>query len=113
MTEEARIAAVLVTTTVDSEAAATTIANAAVGERLAACVQVGSPVTSIYRWQGEVQSAREWVLQLKTSEERLQALMRRIRELHPYQVPEILASPVVAGDPAYLAWLADQVTPAD
>ena len=109
MSDTQSIPAVLVTTAVDSQAAATTIASALVDERLAACFQVASPLTSTYRWRGAVETAQEWVVQAKTTPARLDAVMTRIRELHPYELPEILALPVMAGDPAYLAWLWESV----
>lgn len=101
-------AVVVVTTSVDSEAAARTIARAAVEERLAACAQV-SPVSSIYRWEGKVEEAREWLCQLKTTPEQIETLTARIRALHSYQVPEIITVPVLTGYPPYLQWVADSV----
>jgi periplasmic divalent cation tolerance protein len=98
-----------VTTTVDSREAADRLAGLLVDERLAACAQVTGPITSTYRWQGRVESATEWACLLKTTLARLPALEARIRAEHPYQVPEIVAVPIVAGDPAYLAWIEDGV----
>ena len=111
MTQLGSTPALLITTAVDSQATAEAIAGALVGDRLAACVHVAAPMTSTYRWQGAVETAREWVVQAKTTPARLDAVMARIREMHPYEVPEILAVPVLAGDPAYLAWLAESVRP--
>lgn len=96
---------VQVQTTVGSEAAATRLGDLLVAERLAACVQQVGPVHSTYRWQGAVETASEWLLLVKSTEDALPRLLTRIRELHPYQTPEILALPVVAGDPDYLAWV--------
>ncbi len=73
--------------------------------RLAACVQVLGPITSTYRWQGKIETGSEWLCVVKSREERYDELERAIRSLHPYEVPEILATPVTAGNPAYLAWL--------
>lgn len=78
-------------------------------ERLAACAQVVGPVSSIYRWQGEVERAAEWYCHLKTTAARVPALMSRIRELHPYETPEIIAVPVAEGDQRYLKWIGDSV----
>ena len=100
--------AVLLFTTVDSEAAAQAMARAAVGERLAACVQIGR-VSSVYRWKGETEEAAEWVCQFKTTPERIEALTARILALHTYQVPEIMTVPVLTGYPPYLQWVADSV----
>ena len=100
--------AVIVSTSVDSEAAARAIARAAVEERLAACAHV-MPVTSIYRWHANVEEQAEWVCQLKTTPERIETLTARIRALHRYEVPEIITIPVLAGYPPYLQWVADSV----
>jgi len=98
-----------VTTTLDSREAAARLASLLVEARLAACAQVTGPVASTYRWQGRTEHAAEWSCALKTTLARLPALEARIRAEHPYQVPEIVAVPIVAGDPAYLAWIEDGV----
>ena len=101
----------VVTTVVDREDTAAAIATRLVEERLAACVQVGAPVRSTYVWKGRLESAEEWVVSCKTQPGRLEALMARLRALHPYEVPEILAFPVAGGDPDYLAWVAESTSP--
>jgi periplasmic divalent cation tolerance protein len=78
-----------------------------VDERLAACVQVLPGAESIYRWNGAVESAAEILLILKTTRGRLDALQARLVALHPYEVPELVALPAVAGLPAYLHWVAE------
>ena len=88
----------------DGEVAAR-IARALVDERLAACVQAVPGVTSTYRWQGEVQIDAEVLLLIKSTRARIDALTRRIAELHPYATPELLVLEVVGGAPDYLAWL--------
>lgn len=98
-----------VTTTVGTQADADRIAAALVAERLAACVQVVGPVGSTYRWQGATERATEWYCHCKTTRARYPALEARIRDLHPYQVPEIIALPIVAALPAYLAWIEESV----
>jgi periplasmic divalent cation tolerance protein len=100
---------VQVGTTAPDRATADRIASAAVTERLAACAHVDGPLQSTYRWQGAVETASEWSCRLKTTVERLPALMARIRELHPYDVPEIVALDIAAGDPAYLRWIQESV----
>lgn len=78
-----------------------------VDERLAACVQVLPGVESLYRWNGAVESAAEILLILKTTRARFDALQARLVALHPYEVPELVALPAVAGLPAYLHWVAE------
>lgn len=101
--------AVQVTTTVDSPEAADRIARALVDERLAACVQVQGPIASTYRWRGAVEQGTEWYCHAKTTRDRLGAVIERIRALHSYETPEIIAIPVAAL-PAYAAWIAESTT---
>jgi periplasmic divalent cation tolerance protein len=82
------------------------IAQALVEERLAACVQIVGPVTSTYRWQGRIETAEEWQCWAKSRLELYERIEQAIRRLHPYEVPEILAMPVVAGSAGYLEWVA-------
>jgi periplasmic divalent cation tolerance protein len=98
-----------VTTTLPSEAAAQQIAAKLVEERLAACGQVLGPVLSIYRWKGSIEQAAEWYCNLKTTKTRLPALTKRIQELHPYELPEIVAVPIQHGNAAYLEWIEAEV----
>ena len=98
-----------VTTTLPDRDTAHRIGRRLVEERLAACAQVVGPVSSVYRWQGEVESAGEWYCHLKTTAFRVEALIARVRELHPYDTPEIVALPVTEGDAAYLQWIAESV----
>jgi periplasmic divalent cation tolerance protein len=100
-----------VSTTTDSEAAAGKLAEALVEERLAACVQIIGPLRSVYRWEGAVTRATEWLCVAKTGEAGLAALLARIRALHSYQLPEIVATPISAGDPGYLDWLRRESSP--
>jgi periplasmic divalent cation tolerance protein len=100
-----------VTTTLPDRESAQRIGSRLVEERLAACAQVVGPVSSVYRWQGEVETAAEWYCHLKTTSARVSAMVSRIRELHPYETPEIIALPVAEGDPAYLRWIGESVLP--
>ena len=93
----------------ESEQQALAIAEALVEGRLAACVNVLPRVRSIYRWQGKVERAEEFLLLIETTEERFAALRECIEQLHSYDTPEIIAMPVVAGSEKYLAWLGEQV----
>lgn len=94
----------IVTTTVESEEAAERIAARALDARLAACVQV-FPVTSWYVWEGARRKDAEILLQMKTRDELWDALAAAIREAHPYDTPEIVRTPITAGDARYLQWI--------
>lgn len=96
----------LVLTNVPDEATGEAIARALVEDRLAACVNLLPAVQSIYRWQGAIEQAHETTLLIKTTPQRYPELEAAIRARHPYEVPEIVAVPVTAGLPAYLAWVA-------
>ena len=84
---------------------ATLLARALVEERLAACVNLIPEVRSVYRWEGAVQDEAEALLVVKTSAERCAALAARVRELHPYEVPEVLVLPTSGGSTSYLEWV--------
>lgn len=83
------------------------IAERLVAERLAACVNLLPGVRSVYRWQGAVEQADEVLLLVKTSVARLDALTARIGELHPYELPEVIAVEAIGGSAAYLGWVAE------
>lgn len=100
-----RTAAVIVMTAVDDAGVADGLAAALVERRLAGCVQL-LPITSRYRWQGNVERAAEQLLLIKTTAERAGDVQRWLADNHPYDVPEVLVVPVTEGAPAYLAWLA-------
>lgn len=94
----------VVTTTV-SEEEAMLIANALVKQRLAACVQVEGPVVSIYRWKENVEQDSEWRCLIKTSRKKFDEVAAAIRELHPYETPQIIALPIVDATDDYAAWM--------
>ena len=96
---------VQVVTTTARRGEAETIAKALVGRRLAACVQIGGPITSIYRWKGSVEASEEWTCTAKTRQDLFSKVEAAIRELHPYETPEIIAVPIVTGHQAYLDWI--------
>ncbi|HVI23688.1 MAG: divalent-cation tolerance protein CutA [Myxococcales bacterium] len=100
--------AMLVFSTLPSPDKAAEIARTLVEEGLAACGNVLPAVRSIYKWQGKMQDENEVMLLLKTREEQLERLKLRILELHPYEVPEVLAIPVESGYRAYLEWIASE-----
>ncbi len=96
---------IVVFVTTGSEAEAETIAKALVEERLAACVNIISPIRSFYRWQGRVADDREWLLMIKTQADVFDALAARVHTLHSYDVPEVIALPILAGAQNYLDWI--------
>jgi periplasmic divalent cation tolerance protein len=95
----------VVTTTGNAEWASS-LARSAVAARLAACAQVDGPITSTYRWGGQLETAEEWRITFKTTAEQYPALEAHLRAEHPYDTPEVIATAVVAGSPDYLAWVA-------
>jgi periplasmic divalent cation tolerance protein len=100
---------VVALSTVGSAEEADRLARALVERRLAACVNVVPGVVSHYRWQGELQRDDERLLVIKTRAERIEALRDALRELHPYELPELVAFEITAGSEAYLKWLDDSV----
>jgi periplasmic divalent cation tolerance protein len=98
---------VLILTTLPADADAAAFATALVDARLAACVNLLPVMESVYRWEGRVQRDTERQLIIKTSRERVATLWQRVRELHPYDVPEYIVLPIVDGDEAYLRWIGD------
>jgi periplasmic divalent cation tolerance protein len=90
---------------------ATGLGRALVEARLAACVNVVPGVRSLYRWKGKVQDDPELLLVVKTRADRIAALEARVRDLHPYELPEILALPAVGGSEAYLDWVRTEASP--
>jgi periplasmic divalent cation tolerance protein len=97
---------VLVLTTLAAEADGAALARTLVEERLAACVNVLAPMTSVYRWKNAVEQEREQQLVIKTTASAVSALRARLHELHPYEVPEFLVLDATGSD-AYLAWIRD------
>ncbi len=101
-------AVLLVYSSLPDEPAARQLARFLVDARLAACVNVLAPCTSVYRWQGTLEQATEVPVLIKTTVRRYAALESAMRERHPYELPEIIAVPVTRGLPGYLAWVAGE-----
>jgi len=97
--------AIVVLVTCGSEEEALKIAHSLVEERLAACVNLISPIRSIYRWEGKIWDEKEWMLIIKTQRQRFEELEGKVKSLHSYSVPEIIALPIVEGASSYLNWL--------
>ena len=97
-----------VTTTTETKEQAEKIAQYLVEAKLAACVQINGPITSIYRWKGKVENAQEWLCLIKTQDDLYDKVEAAIKKLHPYETPEIIAVPIVKGSKEYLSWLDDE-----
>ncbi|MDJ0741195.1 MAG: divalent-cation tolerance protein CutA [Gammaproteobacteria bacterium] len=95
----------LIITTLPDAAAGAATARRLVESGLAACVNIGAPVTSIYQWQGQIEQGQEVMLTIKTASSRLAAVEQAIRADHPYELPEVIAVPITAGSADYLAWI--------
>lgn len=100
----------LVLTNVPDQQCALVLSEKLVNLRVAACVNCLPAVQSVYHWQGKIEHATEVTLQIKTTRERYAELEGAIREMHPYEVPEIIAVPVVHGLPAYRAWVGEETS---
>ncbi|HET7712494.1 MAG TPA: divalent-cation tolerance protein CutA [Thermoanaerobaculia bacterium] len=105
------MAAVVILTTVNSGHDAEHFARELVGKRLAACVNIIPGVQSVYRWRENVECDSEFLLLIKTTEERVAALKLVLFDLHPYEVPEFVVLPVDRVEEPYASWLSQQVTP--
>ena len=101
----------IVMTHMPDAATAEALAGALVEARLAACASVAANVQSVYRWQGKIERANEVTLTIKTTQRHYPALESAIRAAHPYELPEIIALPVVAGLSSYLQWVATETSP--
>jgi periplasmic divalent cation tolerance protein len=102
---------VQITTTTGKRQDAEQIAAELISRRLAGCVQVSGPIVSSFRWQGKTETLEEWVCTIKTGRAQLAAIETLMKEMHPYEVPELIATPIVGGSEKYLAWLADELRP--
>lgn len=101
---------ILIYITCGNEENARQIATTLVTERLAACVNILPTVQSVYRWQGKVQTDSEYLLLIKSTFATFPVLQERVRDLHQYELPEIIAVPIVAGSQPYLNWITESVT---
>lgn len=97
--------ALIVFCTCSSQEEALKLARALVEQEAAACVNIVPAIESVYRWEGQIETAQEFLLIVKSTRERFAALQELIVKLHSYDTPEVIAVPVVAGLPKYLAWL--------
>ncbi len=98
-----------VTTTTETREQAQTLAQHLVETKLAACVQITGPITSIYRWKGKVEKTQEWCCLIKTKDNFYNKVEAAIKNMHPYETPEIIAVPIVKGSKEYLKWIDDEL----
>ena len=102
---------IVVLSTCDSEEEAAQVARSLVEKRLAACVNIIAGARSIYRWKDEIEDAPEWLLVIKSRRDLFGSLRQEIQKLHTYEIPEVIALPIVEGSETYLAWLDKAVEP--
>ena len=95
-------------TATESKSDAEMIARLTVEKRLAACAQITGPIESTYWWKGENESAKEWGCTMKTTAARYPELEEVVREIHPYENPEIIATPIIQGSKKYLDWIEEE-----
>jgi periplasmic divalent cation tolerance protein len=100
---------VQVITTTETKDQAQRIAQVVVEKRLAACAQIVGPISSTYWWKGKIETAGEWLCLMKSRNDLFTDLEQAIREIHPYEVPEIIAMPIAAGSAGYLKWLGEEL----
>ena len=103
------MAAIVVLTTVPDRRLGRRIAKRLVRDKLAACVSMGGSINSVYRWKGKIESAQEALLIIKTSRAVFSKLEKKLKAIHPYESPEIIALPVIAGSVKYLKWIENSV----
>ena len=101
---------VMAWTTLPADADGAAFARTLVEERLAACVSTHAHVESVYWWRGKIEQEHEQLLLIKTTAARVERLWERVRQLHPYEVPEFLVVPVIDGNAAYLNWVKESTT---
>ena len=98
---------IMILCTCPDQSSASRLANLLVEQRLAACVNIIGQLTSIYRWQDKIEQTQEHLLLIKSTMHHLETIQTSIKQNHPYELPEIIAVPIVAGLDAYLCWLRD------
>ena len=104
---------VLVITNFPDKNGAIVLANALIKQQLAACVNVLSSCTSVYRWQGKIESTEEIPVLIKTQRQHYERVEHLIKMMHPYELPEVIMVPIIGGLPAYLQWIADETSISD
>ena len=104
---------IVVLSTCASAEEAERLARRVIDDRLAACVNILAPVRSFYRWKGEIQDSAEWLLIIKSTRDKFDGLRAALESAHTYEVPEVIAIPIVEGSPNYLSWIERELQPAE
>ncbi|WP_297324159.1 divalent-cation tolerance protein CutA [Nitrosomonas sp.] len=104
---------ILIITNLPDKKGAAALAEALVDQQLAACVNILSPCTSVYRWQGKIESAEEIPVLIKTQRQHYEQVEQLIKMMHPYELPEVIMVPIMGGLPAYLQWIAAETPLSD
>src|ERR1041384_616305 len=99
---------VIVSSTTDSEEAARALAAGVIEAHLGACAQIVGPITSVYRWEGKVETSAEWRVEIKTAAGRASDVADHIKANHGYDLPEIICTPITGGSSEYLAWVVNE-----
>ena len=103
----------MVASTTGSENDARSLASGVIEARLGACAQIVGPITSVYRWNGNVQTDQEWRVEIKTASDQVAVLTEHIKANHSYDVPEIVVTSITGGSTEYLSWLVDETRSED
>ncbi|MBA3756466.1 MAG: divalent-cation tolerance protein CutA [Nitrosomonas sp.] len=104
---------ILIITNFPDKKGAVALAEALIDQHLVACVNILSPGTSVYRWQGNIESAEEIPVLIKTQRQHYERIEQLIKIMHPYELPEVITVPIMGGLPAYLQWIADETPLSD
>lgn len=107
MKEENLIKGIVIFITSGSEEEAKRLGRVLVEEKLAACVNIIPGVESLYWWKGKIESSKEWMLVVKTQGKMVNRVVKRVKEIHSYEIPEVIALPIVEGNRDYLQWISD------
>ncbi len=94
-----------ISTTVAKRSDAERIAKILSDKKLSACTQIIGPITSVYRWRGKIEKSKEWLCVTKTKKSKYRKIEKAIKDIHPYELPEIIATPIIAGSQEYLRWI--------
>jgi len=98
-----------VSTTVQKRSDAERIARMLSGKKLSACTQIIGPITSVYRWKGKVETSKEWLCVIKTKRTLYKSIETMIKKIHPYELPEIIATPIIKGSREYCGWMEKEI----